>query len=58
VGLGTTGDGDALAFQNPDGSIVYNPDDAARTMTVGVSGALVQFTIPAHGWAAVNRQLQ
>ncbi len=67
VGLGTTGgpgttaDGDALAFQNPDGSIVsvvYNPDDAARTMTLGVSGALVQFTIPAHGWATVNRQLQ
>jgi hypothetical protein len=52
--LGTTGDTNALAFVNPDGSIitqVYNKNDAAKTMTVSVTGSLYQFEIPAHAWA-------
>jgi glucosylceramidase len=52
--LGTTGDTNALAFVNPDGSIItqiYNKNDAAKTMTVSVTGSLYQVEIPAHAWA-------
>jgi glucosylceramidase len=54
--IGATGTKDALAFENPDGSIVtevYNGGSAAKTTTVGVGGALYQFGIPAHGWATL-----
>ena len=51
-----TSGGDALAFKNPDGSIVavmYNAG-AAKTMTVGrSSGKKLQFSMPATGWATV-----
>jgi glucosylceramidase len=55
--LGTSGTNDALAFKNPDGSIivhVYNKNSSSKTMIVGVGSALsqtlYQFNVPAHGW--------
>jgi glucosylceramidase len=48
--------GDALAFQNPDGSIVtviYN-SGAATQLTVSIDGTLMQFQAPANGWATIN----
>jgi glucosylceramidase len=57
VRVGTTGNGDALAFKNPDGGIVtviYNSGGQAKATTLGVGSAKLQFSIPAHGWATVN----
>jgi glucosylceramidase len=55
--IGTSGSTDALAFKNPDGSIivqVYNKGSTAKTMIVGIGSALsqtlYQFSVPAHGW--------
>jgi glucosylceramidase len=51
----TTRGGDAVAFKNPDGSIVaviYN-SGSARSMTVSASGKKLQFAMPAQGWATV-----
>jgi glucosylceramidase len=51
--IGTTGSFDALAFKNPDSSIiteVYNKNESPQTMTVSVKGSLYQFAVPAHGW--------
>jgi glucosylceramidase len=52
--VGTSG-GDALAFRNPDGSIVtvVRNAGAAKTMTVAVAGRKLQFAIPGDGWATV-----
>jgi glucosylceramidase len=50
----TTG-GDAVAFKNPDGSVVavmYNAG-SARPVTVAVAGKKLQFAMPASGWATV-----
>ena len=47
--------GDALAFKNPDGSIVavmFNAG-AARTATLAAAGKRWQFAMPANGWATV-----
>jgi glucosylceramidase len=58
VRLGTQG-GDALAFRNPDGSIVtvmYNSGGSDSQTTLSVGGTTLQFTIPARGWATVNWQ--
>jgi len=55
--IAITGSNDALAFKNPDGSIVtelYNGGDASKTTTVGVGGTLYQFDVPAHGWATLR----
>jgi glucosylceramidase len=52
--VATTG-GDAVAFKNPNGSIVavmYN-SGAAATYTVSVGGNLLQFNMPSNGWATV-----
>ncbi len=52
----TTTGGDALAFKNPDGTIVavaYNAG-AARKMIVSVAGRRQQFDAPANGWATIN----
>jgi glucosylceramidase len=52
--VGTTG-GDAVAFKNPDGSIVavaYN-SGAAKTMTVAIGGKKLKFSMPGTGWATV-----
>jgi glucosylceramidase len=54
--MGTKMGGDALAFKNPDGSIVtvvYN-SGAAKTMTVAVGSKKEQFAMPANGWATIN----
>lgn len=53
--VGTTG-GDAIAFKNPDGTIVaalYN-SGAAKKYTVAVGGKKMQFDMPGSGWATVN----
>ena len=47
--------GDALAFRNPDGSLItvlYNAGPA-RTMTVAAGGKTLRFDMPAAGWATV-----
>jgi len=52
----TTGT-DAVAFKNPDGSIiteVYNKGTAAKTTTVAVGSVLYRFDVPAHGWATLR----
>ncbi|MBN1612314.1 MAG: glucosylceramidase [Polyangiaceae bacterium] len=51
-----SGNNDAVAFKNPDGSIVtqvYNKGDASRKMTVKIGSAFNQFDVPAHGWATL-----
>jgi glucosylceramidase len=59
--IGSSGSNDAVAFKNPDGSViveVYNKNASSKTMTVGVgsalSQALYQFAVPAHGWATLR----
>ncbi len=55
--LNTSGSNDVLAFLNPDGDIItqiYNKNDAAKKMTVQVSGSYYQFDIPAHAWATLR----
>jgi glucosylceramidase len=54
VRVGVNG-GDALAFRNPDGSIVtimYNSGGSRQT-TLAVGAATLQFSIPGNGWATV-----
>lgn len=54
--LGTTG-GDALAFKNPDGSlvaIVHNTATSAKTMIVSLGGKKLQLSVPANGFATLN----
>lgn len=51
--------GDALAFKNPDGSVVtilFNSQGQAAETTLDVGGTLLQFSIPGQGWATVNWQ--
>jgi glucosylceramidase len=50
-----TASGDAVAFKNPDGTVVaiiYNAG-SARTMTVAAGGKTLQFAMPASAWATV-----
>jgi glucosylceramidase len=54
--VGTTG-GDAVAFKNPDGTLVavmYNSGSANSAYTVSIGGQKVQFSMPAAGWATVK----
>ena len=56
VVLGTTG-GDALAFKNPNGTIVtvlYNAG-AAKSYVVAVGGKKWQFQMPSAGWATITK---
>lgn len=56
VRLGTQG-GNALAFKNPDGSVVtilYNSGNGPSQVTLSVGGTMLQFEIPGSGWATVN----
>jgi len=49
---------DALAFKNPDGSIVaamYNSGSAAKTTTFSIGGAKLQFSVPANGFATIKK---
>jgi len=55
--IAVTGSTDALAFKNADGSIVtevYNKGTSAQTLTVKVSSAFYQFSVPSHGWATLR----
>jgi glucosylceramidase len=54
-----TSGGDALAFKNPDGTlvaIVHNTATSAKTMIVKMGGKMLQFSVPANGFATVNPQ--
>jgi len=54
--LGTTG-GDAVAFKNPDGSLVavaFNGGAAKANYSVALGGKQFQFAMPSHGWATVK----
>ena len=56
--LSVTG-GNALAFKNPDGTVVtimYNSGSAASNTTVSIDGVMYQVSIPSHGWATVNKK--
>lgn len=57
VRIGTQG-GDAVAFKNPDGSIVtvmYNSGGPTQAR-IAVGGKTLQFDMPGDGWATVNWQ--
>jgi glucosylceramidase len=47
--------GDALAFRNPDGTVVavVHNAGAAKTMTVAFANTKVRFAMPGAGWATV-----
>jgi glucosylceramidase len=50
-----TSGGDAVAFKNPDGSVVavlFN-SGPAKTMIVAAAGKELQFAMPSNGWATV-----
>ena len=52
-----TSGGDAVAFKNPDGSLVavlYNSGSANSNYLVKIGGKLLQFAMPASGWATVK----
>jgi len=53
--LGTSSN-DALAFRNPDGTIVtviYN-SGAAKTSIVAIGSTRLSFAMPSNGWATIN----
>ncbi|MBN1607732.1 MAG: glucosylceramidase [Polyangiaceae bacterium] len=53
--VGTSG-GDAMAFKNPDGSLVavmYNSGAANSAYVVSIGGQKLEFSMPAAGWATV-----
>ncbi|HET7540914.1 MAG TPA: glycoside hydrolase family 30 beta sandwich domain-containing protein [Polyangiaceae bacterium] len=54
--LGTTG-GDALAFKNPDGSLVtvlFNSGAARDDYVIQIAGKKLRFAMPGNGWATVK----
>jgi glucosylceramidase len=52
-----TSSNDALAFKNPDGSVVaVIYANAAKTITVAINGKKLQFQMPGQGWATLNVQ--
>jgi glucosylceramidase len=54
--IAISGADDALAFQNPDDSIVvqyYNKANTLQANIIDVRGELYQFSTPAHGWATI-----
>jgi glucosylceramidase len=54
--VGTTG-GDAVAFKNPDGSLVavmFNSGAANSNYVVAIGGKRLQFAMPSSGWATVK----
>jgi glucosylceramidase len=49
--------GDAVAFKNPDGSLVaimYNSGAANNNYVVSIGGKALQFAMPASGWATIR----
>jgi hypothetical protein len=56
VGVTATNNLEALGWKNPDNSqiaVIYNPG-GAMMLTVSIGGKMVQFQMPATGWATVN----
>lgn len=56
VRIGVTA-AEALAFENPDGSIVtvlFNPEATDVDVALGVKGTVLEFSVPAEGWATVH----
>src|SRR6185369_16788453 len=54
--VGTTG-GDAVAFKNPDGSLVavmFNSGAANSSYVIAIGGKKYSFAMPANGWATVK----
>ena len=53
--VAATRGGDAVAFRNPDGSIVIvmHNAGATKTMTVATASKKLQFAMPGNGWATV-----
>ena len=54
-----TSGGDAIAFKNPDGSLVavmYNSGGANSSYAVSIGGKKLQFAMPGSGWATVKYQ--
>ncbi len=54
--LGTSG-GDALAFKNPDSSIitvVYNSQNKEAKTTISIGGKRYNFTVPPQGWVTLG----
>jgi glucosylceramidase len=52
-----SGSKDALAFKNPDGSIIvelYNGGASSKATKVGIHDVVYQFDVPAHGWATLR----
>jgi glucosylceramidase len=50
-----TSSNDAIAFKNPDGTIVaVIYANAAKTITVAIGGKKLQFQMPGQGWATLN----
>jgi len=55
--VGLTGSKDALAFKNPDGSIIvelYNGGGSAKQTSIQVASSVYQLDVPAHGWATLR----
>jgi glucosylceramidase len=59
--IGISGSADALAFKNPDGSVivqVYNKGTSAKSTIVGIGSALsqtlYQVSVPSHGWGTLR----
>ncbi len=53
-----TGTDDALAFQNLDGSVVtviFNPQAQPVSTRLSIDGAILNFEVPARGWATLHR---
>ena len=49
--------GDAIAFKNPDGSLVavmFNSGSANNSYVVAIGGKKLQFAMPATGWATIK----
>ena len=53
--VATSGNTDAIAFKNPDGSVVavMHSDAANASYSVQIKGTRYQFSMPAMGWATV-----
>ena len=55
--VAVTGSTDAIAFVNPDGSLVtqvYNKGDTAKPTSVGIGSASYAFEVPSRGWATLR----
>jgi len=55
--IGTSGTGDAIAFRNPDRSFVvvmFNSGAANDNYSVSIDDKLLQFAMPASGWATLK----